>query len=181
MITRSAQEAARRRAIVLFDQAGIAARADELDRIEVADFGLGELEQSGAQILTLVDTSQIAAKVLAMLPHQVLPEHRHPRQGSYAGKEETIRCAWGELYVYGPGEPAPHPKGRPPAHRRQTYTVWHEHVLRPGEQVTFPPDVPHWFQGGSQGAVAWSFSTKATDVADVFTDPDVQRETLVVD
>jgi hypothetical protein len=29
--------------------------------------------------------------------------------------------------------------------------------------------------------VFWSFSTKAVDVTDVFTDPDVRRETVVVD
>jgi hypothetical protein len=37
-----------------------------------------------------------------------------------------------------------------------------------------------WFQAGPKGAVVWSFSTKATDAVDVFTDPAVRRETLVV-
>ena len=165
----------------MIERAGIVARPDELERIEVADMGLGELEQSGVQILTLVDTDKIAAKVLVSFPYQIEPEHKHPRLGDYPGKEETIRCQWGELYLYGPGEPTPKPKGRPPEHRRHTYTVWHEYVLRPGDQVTFPPNTPHWFQGGPEGAVFWSFSTKAIDVEDVFTDPDVQRTTVVVD
>jgi D-lyxose ketol-isomerase len=181
MITRAEQEQARKRAKSLLEQAGIVARRDELDQIEVADFGLGELEQSGVQILTLVDTEKIAVKALVLFPHQTEPEHTHPRLGDYPGKEETIRCAWGELYLYGPGEPTPNPKGRPPEHRRQTYTVSHEYVLRPGEQVTFLPNVTHWFQGGPQGAVIWSFSTKVTDVADVFTDLAVQRKTVVGD
>ena len=181
MITRAEQESARRRAVELLEQAGIVARQDELAGIEVADFGLGELEQSGAQILTLVDTEQIAAKVLVLFPDQTEPEHTHPRLGDYPGKEETIRCEWGELYLYGPGEPTPNPKGHPPEHRGHTYTAWHEYVLCPGDQVTFPPNVPHWFQAGPEGAVFWSFSTKAVDVTDVFTDPDVRRETVVVD
>jgi D-lyxose ketol-isomerase len=181
VITRTELESARRRAMGMLERAGIVARPDELERIEVADMGLSELEQSGVQILTLVDTDEIAAKVLVSFPWQTEPEHKHPRLGEYAGKEETIRCQWGELYLYGPGEPTPNPKGRPPEHRRHTYTVWHEVVLRPGDQVTFPPDTPHWFQGGPDGAVFWSFSTKATDVADVFTDPEVQRVTVVVD
>jgi D-lyxose ketol-isomerase len=101
--------------------------------------------------------------------------------GEYEGKEETFYCQWGELYLYGPGEPSPEPRGCPPSHRRHAYTVWHEHVLRPGDRVTFPPGTPHWFQGGPDGAVCWSYSTRATDLADVFTDPDVRRETVILE
>lgn len=168
-------ERARQKAIELLRCTGIAFRPEEFERIEVTDLGLGELESSGGQILTLVNTEKIAAKLLAMLPHQTLPEHRHPPLGEYPGKEETIRCEWGELYLYGPGEPAANPLGRPPAWRRQTYTVWREYILHPGEQVSFPPDTPHWFQAGPDGAVAWSFSTKAVDVKDIFTDPQIIR------
>jgi len=181
MITRSEQESARKRAAEILSKAGVVVRQDEIDQMEVVDFGLSELEQSGVQIVTLVDTEKIAAKLLVLLPNQIEPEHRHPRLGDYEGKEETIRCEWGELYLYGPGEPTLNPKGHPPEHRRRTYTVWHEYVLRPGDQITFPPNISHWFQGGPEGAVVWSFSTKVVDVEDVFTDPDVRRETVVVD
>lgn len=181
MITRSEVESARRRAAAILHKAGVMVRQDEIDQMEVADFGLSELELSGAQIVTLVDTEQIAAKLLVLLSLQTEPEHRHPHLGEYEGKEETIRCEWGLLYLYGPGEPAPNPRGHPPEHRRHTYTVWHEHILRPGDQVTFPPNVSHWFQAGPKGAVLWSFSTKAVDVEDLFTDPEVRRETVVVD
>jgi D-lyxose ketol-isomerase len=181
MITRAELEAAQKRAREMIDRAGIVARPEELRKIEVADMGLSELEQSGVQILTLIDTDNIAVKALVLFPYQTEPEHMHPRLGDYEGKEETIRCEWGELYLYGPGEPTPNPTGRPPEHRKHTYTVWHEYVLRPGDQVTFPPGTPHWFQGGPEGAVIWSFSTKAVDLADVFTDPDVRRETMISD
>jgi D-lyxose ketol-isomerase len=53
--------------------------------------------------------------------------------------------------------------------------------LYPGDQVTLRPDTPHWFQTGPHGAVIWGFSTKAVDVEDVFTDPEVRRRTVVVD
>jgi len=181
MITRTEQAWVRKWAVEILERAGIVARQDELDAIEVADMGLGEIEQSGVQILTLVDTDKIAAKVLVLLPHQTEPEHTHPPLGDYEGKEETIRCQWGELYLYTPGEPTPEPVASPPAHRRHTYTAWHEHVLRPGDQITLPPNTPHWFQGGPEGAAIRSFSTKAVDVTDLFTDPDVRRETVVVD
>jgi D-lyxose ketol-isomerase len=181
MITHRQLDAVRQQAIEILKAAGLSVRQDEIDQMEVADFGLSELERSGAQIITLVDTDRLAAKLLVMLPDQIEPEHWHPPLGDYPGKEETIRCEKGELYVYGPGEPSLNPKGCPPEHRRHTYTVWHEHVLLPGDQVTFQPNTPHWFQGGPEGAVLWSFSTKAVDVEDMFTDPDVRRETMIGD
>jgi D-lyxose ketol-isomerase len=181
MITRSEYNQARERAMEMLAKTGLVIRQDELDGMEVADFGLSELELSGAEILTLVNTDKIAAKLLVLFPKQTEPEHNHTRLGNYEGKEETIRCEWGELYLYAPGEPAAHPKGCPPAHRRSTYTVWHESVLGPGQQVTFEPNTPHWFQGGPHGAVIWSFSTKAVDAKDVFTDPSIVRQTVIVD
>jgi D-lyxose ketol-isomerase len=181
MITRAEYDRARQRAAEMLAKTGLALRQDEIDGMEVADFSLSELETSGAQILTLVDTGQIAAKLLVLFPGQTLPEHTHVRIGSYAGKEETIRSEWGELYLYTPGEATPEPKCLPPAHRREAYTVRRETVLGPGEQVTLAPNTPHWFQGGPQGAVVWSFSTRAVDGKDDFTDPAVVRQTVIVD
>jgi D-lyxose ketol-isomerase len=57
--------------------------------------------------------------------------------------------------------------------------VWHETILRPGEQFTIPPDTLHWFQAGNDGAIVSEFSTQSRDDLDVFTDPRIQRETVV--
>jgi len=154
---------------------------EELGSIAVADFGLSELEKSGGQILTLLDTDEIAVKLIALFPGQTLPEHRHPPLGDYPGKAETLRCEWGVVYVYTPGPVPADPMGHPPAHRLQTYTVWHETVLTPGQQITLTPNTPHWFQAGPDGCVTWSFSSRAEDVEDVFTDPDVERLTVVTE
>ena len=181
MITRNEYNRARERAKEFLAKTRLVIRQAELDGMEVADFGLSELEQSGAEILTLVNTEKIAAKLLVLFPNQTEPEHNHTCLGNYEGKEETIRCEWGELYLFAPGEPTAHPKGCPPAHRRATYTVWHETVLQPGQQVTFEPNTPHWFQGGAEGAVIWSFSTKAVDAKDIFTDSTIVRQTVIVD
>mgnify|MGYP005863190089 FL=1 len=51
---------------------GLTFRPDELASIEVADFGLGELAASGAQILTLVNTDKIAVKLLALTHRQAV-------------------------------------------------------------------------------------------------------------
>jgi len=179
MITRNEYNAARQRAAEILKNTGLVLRPHEIDGMEVADFGLSELEISGAQILTLVNTEQIAVKLLVLFPQQTEPEHTHVRIGQYSGKEETIRCEWGELYLYAAGDPTPDPKTAPPQHRRHTYTVWHEYVLRPGEQVTFEPNIPHWFQGGPAGSVLWSYSTKAVDGKDIFTDPAIVRQTVI--
>jgi D-lyxose ketol-isomerase len=179
VISRAQYDAVRQESFALLAKSGVSLTQAEMDAMEVADFGLGRLHECGAQIITLVETDLIAAKLIVLLPHQVLPEHQHPQIGEYAGKEETIRSEWGELYVYGPGGATPDPKGPPPVNKLETFTVWHEHVLSPGDQVTFPPNTPHWFQGGPLGAVCWSFSTKVVDMEDVFRDPDVIRVTLI--
>ena len=181
MITRAQARAARERAAGLLTRAGVVVRPNELDRIEVVDLGLSELQQTGLQILTLVDTPHIAVKLLVLFPGQTFAQHKHPPLGDYPGKEETFRCQWGELYLYTAGDPMLHPRASPPAHRAHTYTVWHESILAPGEQRTCAPDTFHWFQAGPAGAVVWSYSSRATDVQDVFTDPEVQRVTRVVD
>ncbi len=181
MITRAIYAAAQKRAISLLNRTGIAFKTDEITRIAVADFGLSDLEHTGGQILTLVDTREIAVKLIAMFPGQVLPEHRHPPLGNYPGKAETLRCAWGVLYLYTEGPACPAPAGHPPENRLHTYTVWHEVVLNPGDQITLNPNTLHWFQGGQEGAVVWSFSTRAVDITDVFTDKDIRRETVIVD
>ena len=167
------------KSVEMLKAAGIVITPEERDRFEVADFGLNDLEATGLEVLTYVNTARCCAKEIVMFPRQTCPEHWHPPVAGEAGKEETFRCRWGEVYLYVPGEPAPHPQARPPAGREDHYTVWHEIVLRPGEQYTLLPNTPHWFQAGDQGAVVSEFSTTSRDESDIFRDPDIQRETQV--
>ena len=157
-------------------RAGIVLTPTEDENLEVADFGLNELDQTGLEVVTYINTDRVCAKELVLFPGQTCPEHRHPPRGpNEPGKEETFRCRWGLVYLYVEGEPAPNPVGQPPAHRRATYNVWHEVVLRPGEQFTILPNTLHWFQGGPEGAVVSEFSTHSDDPSDIFTDPDIKR------
>ena len=155
--------------------AGIILTPAEEAAIEIADSGLGENETIALQLITYVNTDRCCAKELVMFPHQVVVEHQHPPVGDDPGKEETFRCRQGEVYLYIEGEPTPNPKGTPPAHRAQHYTVWHEIILRPGEQYTLMPNIKHWFQAGPDGCIVSEFSTKSRDELDLFTDPDVKR------
>jgi D-lyxose ketol-isomerase len=180
MITRTEYDAARSQALAAFARAGLVLTPAEAMQVEVADFGLGELAQTGLELVTYINTSRVCAKELVLFPGQSCPEHRHPPGPlTGPGKEETFRCRWGTVYLYVAGEPAEHPAAAPPAHRRAHYTVWHEVCLRPGEQYTILPDTLHWFQGGPEGAVVSEFSTHSDDASDLFTDPAIRRAPAV--
>jgi D-lyxose ketol-isomerase len=171
--------AAQVRAADVLQRVGIVLTPAERAAVEVADFGLSRLEETGLQIVVYVNTDRVCAKELVMFPWQLCPEHRHPSVGGQPGKEETFRCRAGTVYLYVEGEPTPEPSARPPADG--TFTVWHEVVLRPGDQYTLAPDTLHWFQSGEEGAVVSEFSTRSTDELDFFSDPRIQRATVVSD
>ncbi len=175
MISREQFITAQQHAREYLGRAGIAITPEEAANIEVADFGLEELDDTGLELVVYVNTERVCAKELILFPRQTCPEHRHPPVEGELGKEETFRCRWGEVYVYVPGEPTPDPKARAPKGREHTYNVWHEVVLRPGEQYTLKPDTLHWFQAGDSGAVVSEFSTRSRDETDIFTDPDIRR------
>ena len=179
MISKQEFEQAQARAAQMLAKAGIAITAEERAGIEVADFGLNDLEHIGLEIITYVNTERCCAKELLIFPGQICPEHRHPRLGDNPGKEETFRCRAGVVYLYVPGEAAAAPKGHVPAQRKAAFTVWHEIILTPGQQYTLMPNTLHWFQAGADGAVVSEFSTKSIDEADIFTDPDIQRIPVV--
>jgi len=179
MITTEHLENARKRARNYLQRAGIVLTPEEAASIEVADFGLGELESTGLQLVVYVNTQRVCAKELVLFPHQTCPEHRHPPVGDDPGKEETFRCRWGTVYLYVEGEPAARPSARPPAGREANYTVQYEVLLHPGEQWTIPSNTLHWFQAGDEGAVVSEFSTRSTDEFDIFTDPEIRRTTVV--
>jgi D-lyxose ketol-isomerase len=149
------EEEARERAAAMLAEAGIVLTPAERDEIEVADFGLGRLEEIGLQLVVYVNTDRVCAKELVLFPGQLCPEHRHPPVAGEPGKEETFRCRTGSvlLWVDGHGET----------------------VLRPGDQFTIPPDTLHWFRAGEEGAIVSEFSTRSRDETDIFTDPDIVR------
>ena len=180
MITREEQQRAIAAANELYQRAGLLLREDEQRSVEVADFGLSNLQSEGAQILTLVQTGRLGVKLLALTPHQTLPEHWHPPVGDDPGKEETVRHLYGDIYVYVTGADTLN-NGFIPEGKDAVYTLRHELVPKPGDQLTFSPGEKHWFQAGPRGAVLYSFSTVARDILDQFTDPAVQRQTVISD
>jgi len=180
MITKSEKTAAQQRAAEMMRAAGIHIKNNEIEQIEVVDFGLGQLEKEGVQVFTMVNTDRLAAKVLVLFPNQTEPEHWHPRVGDDPGKQETVRHIWGDLRFYVDGVDNMR-EGFIVANKEDVYTLRHELVLEPGDRLTFEPFEKHWFQAGPRGAVLYSFSTTVRDGLDGFTDPEIKRVTVVQD
>jgi len=158
VITREEQREAQAYAAAELAAAGIAVTDAERDAIEVADFGLSRLREQGLMLLVYVNTDRYCAKELVLYPGQACPEHRHPPFDGGPGKEETFRCRRGLVTLRVDGR---------------------EVVLWPGEQFTIPPDTLHSFWAGPDGAVVTEFSSASRDEFDVFTDPAVERATVV--
>jgi D-lyxose ketol-isomerase len=175
MITQEQYGSAVEQSLRMLQEAGLAITAAERERLEVADFGLGELNKTGLEILTYVNTERVCAKEIIMFPHQTCPEHWHPTLGAKLGKEETFRCRWGTVYLYVPGAAAPNPSCHPPEGSEAYYKSRHEVILNPADQYTLDPDTPHWFQAGPEGAIVSEFSTRSTDDQDQFSDPRIKR------
>jgi D-lyxose ketol-isomerase len=146
---------ARHQAAAMLAEAGIVLTPLEREKIEIADFGLGRLDEVGLQIVVYVNTDRVCAKELVLFPHQRCPEHRHPPVDGEPGKEETFRVRRGTVHlrVDGVGDI----------------------VLAPGEQYTIPPNTLHSFEAGDEGAIVSEFSTTSRDALDVFTDPQIVR------
>lgn len=174
MVSGEERERARERTVELLDRAGVVLTDDERNDVEVVDYGLGDLETVGTEIVVYVNDERYCAKELVLFPDQTCPEHRHPPFEDYPGKQETFRCRWGEVFLYVEGEPADDPAVEPPM-RAEHYTVRHERHLEPGEQYTIPPDTKHWFRAGEEGAVVSEFSSMSVDEKDIFTDPAIDR------
>jgi len=181
MITKKEWEEAHQRVLDYFKRANIVLTPKEIKNIEIADFGLGRLDEFGLQLVVYINTEWVCAKEMALFPYQICPEHKHPTIEGVAGKEETFRCRWGKVYLYVPGETTKNPFGKLPLDKKQYFTVWKEIKLSPGEQYTIYPDTPHWFQGGEEGAIISEFSTKSIDEKDIFTDPYIDRIPKIID
>jgi len=175
MIKRSEVTKAQARVVKMLGEAGIAITSKERETIEIAGFGLDELEKTGLELITYINTDRYCAKELILFPRQTCPEHRHPKVDGQPGKMETFRVRRGIVWLYIPGDATPDRKARVPAGSEEYYTVFHEIELKPGEQYTIPSDKLHWFQAGDEGAIVSEFSSTSRDELDIWTDPRIQR------
>lgn len=159
-----------------YANAGIILTKEEQEQIEIADFGLGKIDEIGLQVVTYINNDRYCGKEMLLLPGQICPEHWHPkRQDGSLGKQETFRCRWGTVYVFIPGEETINSKVKTPKGDEKWFTCKHEVVLHPGEQFTILSGTPHWFTSGDEGCVVSEFSSNSDDTSDIFTDKRIQR------
>ena len=78
MLSRQQLRDAQERAAAALHDASIAITPEEADRLKVADFGFGELAETGLEVVVYVNTSRVCAKEIVMFPGQTCPEHIHP-------------------------------------------------------------------------------------------------------
>lgn len=159
----------------LISDSGIFLTQEEIENLEITDFGLGDFSHIGLTVHTYLNTARCCAKELYLLPHQTCPEHRHPNIGGSLGKEETFRCRYGKVSVFIDGEKTTHLSVMPPDNGSEYYSVFHEVILEQGEQLTLMPETRHWFQAHDCGAVVSEFSTHSDDATDIFTDVRINR------
>ncbi len=159
-----------------FSACGISLTDEEVNGMDVADFGLGNFKLEGGQMATFFCTTRVSTKIIYLYPGQTLPQHWHISEGY--GKEETLRVIGGTLYMCSEGDDTLHFAQIPP-HNDIYYTCRHETVMQNTDQITFMPGEKHWFQGGPQGAVIFSFSNCAIDALDPFENPNIIRTTVI--
>jgi D-lyxose ketol-isomerase len=175
MLTRSQVRQLQARTADILTHAGIPLHPQERTNIEIAEFGLGEVERTGLELLVYTNTDRYCAKELVLFPRQTCPEHRHPPIDEQPGKMETLRCRKGEVWLYVEGEQSTEIHAHIPIGSELYYTVFHEVELHPGAQYTVPPNTLHWFQAAEEGAVVSEFSSTSRDEFDIFTDPRIKR------
>jgi len=175
MLSRVQVKQIREKAYEYFEKVHIVLTNEEIESIEVADFGLDDIENTGLELLTYVNTDRYCAKEMVLFPHQTCPEHCHPEISGNAGKQETFRCRYGRVFLYVDGEKTPDPYCKAPKGSEQCYSVWREIELHAGKQYTIEPNTLHWFQAGEEGAVVSEFSSHSDDESDIFTDPRIKR------
>jgi D-lyxose ketol-isomerase len=165
----SAIRRVREQTLGLIQRSGFPVTEADLANLKLNDFGLGRLTVEGFEFIDFLLTPRLRMTLLVLLPNQTLPEHYHPAYGQEPGKEETLRCLWGQTRLYVPGE-SNNPRIFIPEGKAALYQSRHEVRLNRGEQYTFMPPVPHWMQGGPEGCVNLAMQNRVDEMLNVFTD-----------
>ena len=93
MISREQFQSAQRQAREYLSRAGIVITPEESTNIEVADFGLNELDSTGLELVVYVNTDRVCAKELVLFPRQTCPQHYHPRSPANRARKRPSAAA----------------------------------------------------------------------------------------
>lgn len=104
-------ESVREKALEYYDKAKIVLTQRERESVEIADFGLDDIEQVGLILVTYLNTTRCCAKEMVLFPGMTCPEHTHtpiPEKGypGICGLEKSIFT--GLKSIRQPGKRNPH-------------------------------------------------------------------------
>lgn len=164
-------DAVKQEATALLKQSGFPVTDEEWAKLEVVDFGLGDVRKEGFAFIDILRSPRLRITLLVLLPNQTLPQHLHPAYDEEPGKEETLRTILGRTKVYIRGEQTTESVLIPES-KADYYTARHEIALDAGEQYSVQPGIEHWFQGGAEGSVSIIFQNRVDETKNLFCDPD---------
>jgi len=171
------EEAAKAAYIDFLREAGYPVNDSIVKKMWASDFGLGRFTEAGVGgIIWWGDEKHNFSSLDAfLLPGQIIPEHWHVREGSVPEKIEAWLVRYGEMYVYGEGEPTPAIRAKLSPADAAHVTVKAEKILQVGDAAGIArPLEKHWMQAGPEGAIFSEFSTYHTGAAVRFTDGKVK-------
>jgi D-lyxose ketol-isomerase len=90
MLKRSQVRQLQERAIEVLRQHGIVLTPQEQEHIAVVDFGLGEVERIGLEIVVYINNDRYCAKELVLFVGQTGAEHKHPPIRKRLGDQGAI-------------------------------------------------------------------------------------------
>ena len=157
----------------LIAKSGFQLSPEELERLEVNDFGLGDVRKEGFVFVDILRSDQLRIVIIVLLPNQTLPQHIHPPyEGETTGKEETLRVLYGQTRVYSETQKADEEGAMIPEGKGKYYTDRNAVLLNVSEQFVIPPNTSHWFQACAEGSVNITFQKRVDETRNIFFDPD---------
>ncbi len=158
------------KAKALIKRSGLILSEHDWQQFAVNDFGLGDIYREGLLFVDILRSDRLRITVIVLLPHQSIPQHRHPSYDTESGKEETLRVLYGHTQVFIEGTQN-NTHAPIPSEKEAYYTVKHKIALDAGQQYTVPPGTKHWFQAGPEGSVNMTFQNRVDETKNIFDDP----------
>lgn len=174
MLSEYQKKEIRKKALIMFKKAHIPLTQEEKNRIQIVDYQTIDFYIIGAVMLTVINTERYGGRYILFFPGQSCAQHWHPDVGGIAGKEETFRLLWGNLYAYSKGQSDFEIHAKIPEGKEGFYTCRKEVEMNPGDQFTTSLHSQHWFQAGEKGAIGLEVSSRIRDEYDQASDPDLK-------
>jgi len=126
------------------------------------DFGLGRFAEVGMAGILWVNEQDdcYMGHEIFLLPGQRIPEHGHDKTDIAATKMEGWMPRYGQIDIYGEGEPTPGAEADIPDAEKEYWIAKTKKSLLPGEVGKLEaPGAMHWMMAGPEGAIVTEYAT----------------------